>query len=154
MPITKLKEYLDSQHVKYTIISHSRAYTAQEVAASAHIPGKEMAKTVIVKVDGKLAMAVLPASYSVNFDLLKRTVGALNIELATEREFKDVFPDCDIGAMPPFGNLYNIDVYASEKLAEDEEIAFNACNHTDLVKMRYADFERIVKPKVVEFSYI
>lgn len=90
MPVRKLIEFLDSQKTKYTMIKHSKAYTAQEVAASAHIPGKEMAKTVIVKIDGKFAMAVLPASYSANFDLLKRTVGADNVELASESEFKDL----------------------------------------------------------------
>jgi Ala-tRNA(Pro) deacylase len=153
MPIRKLIEFLDSQKVKYTMIRHSKAYTAQEIAASAHIPGKELAKTVIVKIDGKFAMAVLPASYSANFDLLKRTVGADNIKLATESEFKDIFPDSDIGAMPPFGNLYGLDVYVAEKLAEDDEIAFNACSHTELIKMAFQDYVKLVKPKVIKFAY-
>jgi Ala-tRNA(Pro) deacylase len=153
MPIRKLIEFLDSQKVKYTMIRHSKAYTAQEIAASAHIPGKELAKTVIVKIDGKFAMAVLPASYSANFDLLKRTVGADNVKLATESEFKDIFPDSDIGAMPPFGNLYGLDVYVAEKLAEDDEIAFNACSHTELIKMAFQDYVKLVKPKVIKFAY-
>lgn len=135
------------------MIKHSKAYTAQEVAASAHIPGKEMAKTVIVKIDGKFAMAVLPASYSANLDLLKRTVGADNVELATESEFKDIFPDCDIGAMPPFGNLYGLDIYVAEKLAEDTEIAFNACSHTELIKMSFQDYVALAKPKIIKFAY-
>ena len=153
MPVMKLIEFLDSQKIKYTMIRHSKAYTAQEVAASAHIPGKAMAKTVIIKIDGKFAMAVLPASYSANFDLLKRTVNADNVKLATESEFKDIFPDCDIGAMPPFGNLYGLDVYVAEKMAEDAEIAFNACSHTELIKMSFQDYVKLVKPKIIKFAY-
>ena len=152
MPVQKLKEFLDSHQVKYVLISHSAAYTAQEVAGSAHIPGKELAKTVIVKIDGKIAMAVLPASYRVDFGLLKEASGANSVELAGEDDFKDVFPDCEVGAMPPFGNLYGAEVFVAESLAEDEEIAFNACSHTELIKMSYQDFAKLVKPKVVRFS--
>jgi Ala-tRNA(Pro) deacylase len=153
MPVNKLKEYLDSEDVKYVSITHSPAYTAQQIAASAHIPGKELAKTVVVKLDGKLAMAVLPASFKVDFDLLKEVSGAEKVELAGEAEFKESFPGCEVGAMPPFGNLYGLDVYAAETLAEDEEIAFNACSHTELIKLSYADFERLVKPKTVRISF-
>ncbi|RPJ62603.1 MAG: YbaK/EbsC family protein, partial [Acidobacteria bacterium] len=106
MPVKKLKEFLDENRVKYVTISHSLAYTAQEIAATAHIPGKELAKTVIIRADGRMAMAVLPASLKVDFDLLADATGAKKIELATEREFKQLFPDCEMGAMPPFGNLY------------------------------------------------
>jgi Ala-tRNA(Pro) deacylase len=153
MPAKKLKEFLDSNKIKYVSIVHSSAYTAQEIAASAHIPGKELAKTVILKVDGKIIMAVLPASYKVDFELLKEAVGASNIRLADEHEFVDKFPGCEPGAMPPFGNLYGIDVYVAKSLTEDEEIAFNAGTHTELIKMDYKDFERLVKPKIIEFSY-
>jgi Ala-tRNA(Pro) deacylase len=152
MPVQKLKEFLDHEHVRYVSIIHSRAYTAQEIAASAHIPGKELAKTVIVKLDGKIAMAVLPASYRVDFDLLKEATGAKKVELATEREFKDTFPDCEVGAMPPFGNLYDIPVFAAHSLREDEEIAFNAGTHTELMKLTYVDFERLAKPVLLKFS--
>lgn len=152
MPVKKLKDFLDTQKIKYETIVHSEAYTAQEIAASAHISGKELAKTVIVKIDGKMAMAVLPASYRVNLELLKQVVGAKIVELAGEQEFKDRFPECDIGAMPPFGNLYGMDVYVAEKLKEDEEIAFSAGSHSELLKLSYADFERLVKPKVAKFS--
>jgi Ala-tRNA(Pro) deacylase len=152
MPAKKLKQFLDDNKVKYVTIKHSEAITAQEVAGSAHIRGKELAKTVIVKIDGKLAMAVLPAPYRVDIDLLKQAAGASKVELASEQEFKDAFPGCDLGAMPPFGNLYDMDVYVAETLAEDEEIAFNAGSHTELVKLAYRDFERLVKPKVVKFS--
>ncbi len=152
MPIKKLKEFLDSHEVEYVTISHSKAFTAQKIAASAHIPGKELAKTVMVIIDGKMAMAVLPASYKVNFDLLKKVTRAHKVELSTEEEFRDIFPQCDIGAMPPFGNLYGMDVFVAQSLAEDEEIAFNAGFHTELVRMSYKDFERLVKPKVLKFS--
>jgi Ala-tRNA(Pro) deacylase len=152
MPLTKIKEFLDKQKIKYTIIQHSEAYTAQEVAASAHISGKELAKTVMIKVDGKIAMAVLPASYKVSFEQLKMTLSAEKVRLALEQEFMDKFPDCEVGAMPPFGNLYGMDVYVAESLTDDEEIAFNACSHTELIKMKYRDFENLVKPHRLKFS--
>jgi len=153
MPVKKLKDFLDSNKIKYVAVSHSEAFTAQEIAASAHIPGRELAKTVMVKLDGKMAMAVLPASYMVDFDLLKKASGAKKLELAGEKDFKDMFPECDVGAMPPFGNLYDMDVFAAESLAEEEEIAFNAGSHTELIRLAYKDFERLVEPKVVKFSF-
>ena len=148
----KLKEFLDGNQVKYVTINHSAAYTAQEVAASAHVSGKEMAKTVMVKIDGKMAMAVLPASFHVNMDRLKKAVGADAVELAGEQEFKDMFPGCETGAMPPFGNLYDMRVFVSAELAEDEQIVFNAGSHTELIRMDYADFERLVQPRIIKFS--
>ncbi|MBN1345571.1 MAG: YbaK/EbsC family protein [Phycisphaerae bacterium] len=153
MPIRRLREFLDQHKVRYVVISHSPAYTAQGIAALTHIPGKELAKTVMVKLDGKMAMAVLPASYKVDFEHLRELSGAAVAELATEREFQDLFPECEPGAMPPFGNLYGMDVYAAESLAEDEEIAFNAGSHTELVRMAYKDFARLVNPRVLKFSY-
>jgi Ala-tRNA(Pro) deacylase len=152
MPVKKLKDFLDSNKIRYTSIAHSPAYTAQEIAASAHIPGRELAKTVIVKLDGRMTMVVLPASHRIDFNLLKEASGAGKVELATEDEFKDIFPGCDIGAMPPFGNLYEMEVYVSDTLREDEEISFNAGTHTELIRMSYNDFERLVKPKVVKVS--
>ena len=153
MPVKKLKDFLDQNSIKYAAISHSEAYTAKEVAASTHIPGKEIAKTVIVKLDGKMSMAVLPACCKIDFDLLKKASGAKEVVLASEAEFKDMFPGCDVGAMPPFGNLYDMDVYSAEKLAEDDEIAFNAGSHTELIRLSFKDFEKLVKPKVLKFSY-
>lgn len=153
MPLKKLKKFLESHNIKYKTISHSQVFTAQEIAASAHIPGKELAKTVMVKIDGKMKMAVLPASYRVDFDLLKTSAGADKVELATEKEFKDMFPDCELGAMPPFGNLFGMEVYVAESLAKDRDIAFNAGSHTELIKVPYKDFEAHVKPKVAKFSY-
>lgn len=152
MPVRKIKEFLDNNHVKYVAIAHSKAYTAQDIAASAHIPGKELAKTVMVKIEGKMAMAVLPASYKVDFEMLEHAAGAKVVELATEQEFKDLFPGCEVGAMPPFGNLYDMDVYVAGTLAEDERIAFNAGTHTELIQMAFDDFRRLVKPRVVQFS--
>ncbi len=152
MPINKLKEYLDFNDVEYVTISHSRAYTAQTIAASAHIPGKELAKSVILKMDGKLVMAVLPASYRIDLNQMKKATGVEKLDLSHEFEFKDKFPNCEVGAMPPFGNLYGMDVYVAKRLTEDEEIAFNACSHTELIKLKYKDFERLVKPKVLVFS--
>jgi Ala-tRNA(Pro) deacylase len=152
MPVKKLKEFLDQSGVKYISISHSPAFTAQEIAASAHIPGKELAKTVMVKLDGRMAMAVLPASYYVDLERLAKVAGATRVQLAPENEFKDLFPECEPGAMPPFGNLYEMKVFVSQSLAEDEEIAFNAGSHTELLKLAYEDFERLVQPEVVSFT--
>lgn len=152
MPIKKLKNYLDENNIEYITIRHSLAFNAQRVAATTHIPGKELAKTVMIKLDGKMAMAVLPASYRVKLDLLKELTGAKTIELANEMEFKYLFPECEIGAMPPFGNLYDMEVFVAESLAEDTEIAFNAGTHVELIRMAYADFERLVQPVVLAFS--
>jgi Ala-tRNA(Pro) deacylase len=153
MPVKKLREFLDREQVKYVAISHSPAYTAQEIAASAHVRGIEMAKTVMVTLDGKMAMAVVPASRKVGFDLLREAAHAENVQLASEQAFRDMFPGCDVGAMPPFGNLYDMDVYVSKLLAEDEEIVFNAGSHIELIRMSYADFERLVKPKVGRVAF-
>lgn len=152
MAVQKLKEFLNEHGVKYVTLSHSPAYTAQEVAASAHIPGQEVAKTVIVKLDGTMAMAVLPASRQIDLDRLGEVTGASEVELATEDEFKSQFPDCEPGAMPPFGNLYGMPVYVAEALTEDEEIAFNAGSHSELMRLRYDDFEKLVQPKVLQFA--
>ena len=152
MPVKKLKDFLDSQRVKYITITHSPAYTAQEIAASAHIHGKDLAKTVMFKADGKLAMAVVPASHKVRLEHLRSMVGAKDFQLASEQDFGDQFPDCDIGAMPPFGNLYDVDVFVSETLSQDKDIAFNAGSHTELIQLPYKDFERLVHPKVARIS--
>jgi Ala-tRNA(Pro) deacylase len=152
MVAPKLKEYLDSKDIKYATIKHDLVYTSQQTAANAHIHGKELAKTVMVKIDGKMVMVVLPASFKVNLDRLIQFTGAGTAEIATESEFQNMFSECDIGAMPPFGNLYGMEVYVEEKLTQDEEIAFNAGTHMELIKMPYKDFERLVKPKVGRFT--
>lgn len=152
MPVKKLKELLDRHNIEYSVITHTPSYTAQGTAATAHVSGNVLAKTVMIKADGKMAMAVLPASLKVNFDLLREVTGADKVTLASEQEFQNLFPGCEVGAMPPFGNLYGIDVYVSEELAADEEICFNAGTHTELIKMSYSDFESLVKPKVVSLT--
>lgn len=152
MPVRKLKDFLDKNNVKYVSVHHSPAYTAQEIAASAHIKGKNLAKTVMVKIDDKLVMAVLPAKYQVDLNRLKEAAGGSSVELVKEEDFIEMFPDCDTGAMPPFGNLYDMKVYVDTTLTEDEEIAFNAGSHSELIKMSYQDFEKLVKPYISEIS--
>lgn len=154
MACGKLKKYLDDNNVPYVTITHSQAFTAQQVAASAHIKGREMAKTVIIKINEKLAMAVLPATYHVDFHLLKEVTGNENVVLAHESEFKELFEDCELGAMPPFGNLYNMEVYVAQSLTQEVEIAFNAGSHSELIRMGYSDFERLVKPRILKFSVL
>ena len=152
MPATRLKEFLDSEGVKYLQINHSPAYTAREVAQSLHIKGHKVAKTVIVFIEGKMAMAVVSGNRSINFDHFRKEIGVKEIILAAEKEFRDVFPDCELGAMPPFGNLYGIEVYVDRHLMEEEDIFFNACTHSELIRISYQDFERLVKPKVVKLT--
>lgn len=152
MPIKQLRKFLDENGVKYVTIAHSPAFTAQEIAASAHIPGKDLAKTVMVRIDGELAMAVLPASRRVDLEMLRNSVDAGRVELASEKDFRDKFPDCEVGAMPPFGNLYGMKVLVSARLAEDEEIAFNAGSHSELLRLSYADFEKLVKPRKIHLT--
>jgi Ala-tRNA(Pro) deacylase len=152
MPVKKLKEFLDKEKIKYVSIVHSTAYTAQEVAASAHIPGKELAKTVIVQLDGQMAMAVLPANRKIILQDLREVTGSDQVKFVAEDDFKMKFPECEPGAMPPFGNLYGMEVYAAGALGDNEAIAFNAGSHTEVIKLAYKDFERLVKPKVVSFT--
>jgi Ala-tRNA(Pro) deacylase len=152
MPVRKLKEFLDSHKVKHVSIGHSIAYTAQEIAESAHLSGHEIAKVVIVKLDGEMAMAVLRGTDKVDLDLLRGAAGAEKAEMAAEHEFQARFPGVDPGAMPPFGNLYGMAVYVDEVLAQDERIAFNAGTHFELVQLAYADFARLVEPKVTSFA--
>ncbi len=152
MPIKRLKEALDRHNIKYVIVSHSPAYTAQEIAASAHVPGKELAKTVMVRIDGRLTMVVLPASRQIDFPKLQKAVNAKNIELATEEEFKGLCVDCELGAMPPLGSLFGIDMIVDVTLKEDKEIYFNAGTHRELVKMAFEDFITLEKPQVIDLS--
>jgi len=153
MPAQRLKDFLDKNRIKYVVITHSRAYTSQEIAMSALMPGKELAKTVMIKSDGRMIMAVLPSSYKVDLDLLREAIGAGKIELASESEFQNMFPECEIGAMPPFGNLYEMDVFVEESLTGNKTIAFNAGSHTELIKLAYKDFTKLVEPTVIKFSH-
>ncbi|HUA16737.1 MAG TPA: YbaK/EbsC family protein [Verrucomicrobiae bacterium] len=153
MPLTKLREFLDSYQIKYLVLSHSPAYTAQGIAALSHVSGKRLAKTVIVKVDGVLAMVVVPAALHVDLERLRALTGAKTVGLATEPEFKDAFPDCETGAMPPFGNLYDMCVYADLSLAEHEEITFTAGTHRELVRMSWTDMVWLVHPQIADLAH-
>jgi len=148
----RLEAYLREQQVPFTRQQHRVAYTAQDVAASEHIPGKQMAKVVMVFADGMLTMLVLPATHRVDFVRAGAAIGAKSIYLVGERELAMALPDCDVGAMPPFGNLYNLPVYVDRMLMEDEAIVFQAGTHTDTIAMKYADFARLIKPVVAEFA--
>jgi Ala-tRNA(Pro) deacylase len=146
MATERLQKFLDENQVKYTVIRHSPAFTAQEIAATSHVSGKELAKTVIAKVDGELAMVVLPAPSLVDWDRLADVARTHDVDQAQESEFRDRFADCEVGAMPPLGNLYEMSVYVDDALANVEEIAFNAGSHRELIRMTYADYERLVRP--------
>lgn len=152
MSASSLTEYLDKHGVEYTVVPHSPAYTAQGIAALSHTPGKELAKSVIVKVDGELTLALLPASFQVDLGMLKRAIRAKNVTLASEDEFRDSFPECETGAMPPFGNLYGMGVIADEMLAQDKEITFNACSHRELIRLSWDDFQMLAKPRMAKFG--
>jgi Ala-tRNA(Pro) deacylase len=152
MPVLRLEEFLNHHHTPFTTIVHSTTYTAQGTAAIAHVPGKELAKTVIVNADGCLAMAVLPANKQLDLALFRSMIGAQSIALATEEEFDLAFPDCELGAMPPFGNLYNLPVYVEETLTHDNEIVFNSGYHSELIRMSFRDFCQLVHPVVARFA--
>lgn len=151
--LSRLREFLDSHNVKYMVISHSLAYTAQGVAALTHVSGHKLAKTVIVKVDGVLAMAVVPASHHVDLDRLRNLTGAQTVEIASELEFNNAFPDCETGAMPPFGLLYDMPVYADAELAKNDEITFSAGTHRELVRMSWKDATRLINPTVDNLTH-
>jgi Ala-tRNA(Pro) deacylase len=149
MSAHKLTEFLDEHQVNYTTITHSPAFTAQEIAHAAHIPGCELAKTVMVKIDDRLVEVVLPATQRLDLEQLRSTAGANKVELAREEDFDRCFPDCELGAMPACGNLYGIEVYVSPRFTGERQIAFNAGNHSELICMKYADYARIVHPIVL-----
>ncbi len=148
----RLANYLQTEGVQFTVRQHPEAYTAQEVAHVDHVPGQMVLKVVMVFADDKLAMLCLPAPYDVDFDTAKAALGAQEVRLANESEFAPKFPDCDVGAMPPFGNLYDCPVYVDEALIADERIVFNACNHQQSVEILYKDWERLVQPTVASFA--
>lgn len=153
MPILKkLREYLELQGVFFEVVSHPQAFTAQETAEAQHVPGKELAKVVMLRAGADEMMLVLPAPYRVDLGRARDVVGRPDAVLATEEQFKDLFPQCEPGAMPPFGNLYGLPVFVDQTLSRDEQIVFNAGNHTQTVRMKYADFARLVQPKVSSFA--
>lgn len=153
MPILqKLQEHLDQHEVKYQVVTHMGAYSAQDVAHAEHIPGKQVAKVVIVrKANGTPVMLVLPASHKVDFGLLRKVLGT-QVKLEQESEFRKLFPGCETGAEPPFGNLFQLDTIVDTALAEKDEIVFNAGSHWQTVRMRYEDYVRLVHPRVATFA--
>jgi Ala-tRNA(Pro) deacylase len=152
MSSPRLQEFLNSNHVAYDTMKHPHAFTAQETAMRANLDPHGMVKTVMVKLDGHLAMAVLPADEWLDVAKLRQVSGAREVALASESDFKDRFPECEVGAMPPFGNLYRMEVYAAESLADANSMAFNSGSHRELVRMKWDDFERLVHPRVVQLT--
>jgi Ala-tRNA(Pro) deacylase len=150
----RLHHFLDERHGHYTALTHDRTITAQETAEAARIAHQHFAKTVMLKVDGKLAMMVMPASYRIDLIRLSRAMGGSLVELAQEEEFRDAFPDCELGAMPPFGHLYGMSVYVDSRLTGHAEIAFNAGSHTDVVRMPYHEFERLAQPELLWLAHV
>jgi Ala-tRNA(Pro) deacylase len=149
----RLEQYLREHQVSYETQHHPLAYTAHEVAASEHVPGKQLAKTVIVITDNHAEMVVVPATCTIQLTRLATALGATRARIAEEQDFADRFPDCEVGAMPPFGNLYGMDVYVDRTLTEDERIVFRAGTHTDTMRIKYADFARLVNPIVIDVAY-
>lgn len=149
--LKRLKDYLDREKVPYAVLPHREAYTASDLAQTLHVSGKELAKVVMVKVGERFVMAVLPANWKVDLKRLSDSFQTPHVRLATEEEFTGLFPDCELGAMPPFGNLYGLEVYVDQALTVDEEIVFQAGTRYEAVKLRYQDFANLVHPVVAEF---
>lgn len=149
---SRLKEHLEANHVRYEVHPHAEAFTALEVARADHVPASEMAKVVMLRSGDEFLMAVLPAPYKVDLTRLRRSARRPELHLATESEFTHLFPECEAGAMPPFGNLFGLPVWVDEPLARQDEIVFNAGTHSQTVHMAYADFERLVHPQVASFG--
>jgi len=152
MPATNLKQFLDENGVKYITLQHSMAFTSQELAARMHIHGWEMAKSVILKADGHLVMVVLPAPMMVDVARMRDVLGATSVSVAVEADFRGRFPGCEVGAMPPFGHLYDMPLYSETRLSRDPSIVFPAGTHTEAIRMDYRDFERLAKPIVRSFG--
>lgn len=150
--LKRLKALLDEAKVPYEVYNHALAYTAQEIAAKQHFSGNEMAKVVMLEVDDRLVMGVIRGNDKINLNAVRDSIGARHARLATEDEFIARFPECEIGAMPPFGNLFGLKVYVDPALAQDELIYFNAGNHAQTVHMKYKDFARLVQPEIARLS--
>lgn len=152
MTTQRLEQYLRAHDVPFDTVPHEHSITALDTARRAHLAGRDMAKTVVVKVDGRLAMAVVPANEWLSLEQLRQACGAKSVSLANESEFRDRFPECEVGAMPPFGNLYGMDVYAANTLSRDHRIAFNAGSHEELVQIGWNDYERLVHPRIMSMT--
>ncbi|NGZ02925.1 MAG: deacylase [Nitrospira sp. WS238] len=149
--LRRLQEYLDRHHVHYEVLGHEEAYTALEIAHTLHVSGMMFVKVVIVKADGRFVMVVLPSNWQIDFKRVKEVLRTRHVRLATEAEVKGLFPDCEIGTMPPIGNRYGGDVYVDQSLTEGEAIVFQADTHIGAIKLRYEDFANLVHPEVAEF---
>ncbi len=148
----QLKEFLDKEHVPYKQSRHETAYTAMEIAGAQHVPGKDFLKTVMVKADGKYVMCVLPAVQLIDFAKLKKLLNCKNLELTSETEIAELFPEFEVGAAPPFGHLKGIPVYSDKMLENDEIVFFNGGTHNDVIQMNYKDFIKLEHPKVADFG--
>ena len=148
----RMEQYLRENRAGFEVMKHSQAYPMQEVAAALHLPGKQVAKVVMVKADGEMAMLVLPAPYRLDFPKVRAVLEAKKVTLAEEEDFADLFPDCETGAMPPFGNLYDLPVYVDQSLVEEDDIVFRIGTHRETMKVAYADYARLAKPQVAEFA--
>jgi Ala-tRNA(Pro) deacylase len=152
MPPRQIIEFLDKEKVPYEVLAHAKAYTAQGVAASVHVRGRDFAKAVIVKAaDGRRVMAVIPGPRHVDLKALEGLLGT-RVELAREEEFATLFPGCELGAEPPLGNLYGLPVYADQSLHRDPDVVFNAGTHSEVIRMKWADYQRVVQPVVATLS--
>jgi len=145
-------DYLKKNSVHYEVIEHTPVFTAHEAAVASHVPDKDLAKTLIVQTDDKYCMVVIPADHRLDEHLLSKTINAKQLHLAQEEDLKPLFPDCELGAMPPFGNLYALPVYIDKSLTNDDEIVFNACSHTKSIRLKMNDYLGLVKPVIAEFS--
>jgi Ala-tRNA(Pro) deacylase len=154
MPVQQLKEFLEEANVEYMCLTHPPAFTAQELARHVKIAGDKVVKTVIIELDGKMAMLVMPATCRVRWNSLSRILETDFVDLADEQAFQDRFPDCEVGAMPPFGNLFGMTVYCAEPLTEQPELAFAAGSHTESLHMKTSDFLNLVQPMVRNRGFI
>lgn len=154
MPVQQLKEYLDKAGAEYLCQAHPPAFTAQQLAHHVQIAGDRVVKTVIIELDGKMAMLVMPATWRVRWDRLSHVLDTDFVDLADEQEFQDRFPDCEVGAMPPFGNLFGMTVYCAEVLTEQSELAFAAGSHTESIHMKTVDFLNLVQPIVINQGFV
>ncbi len=153
MPVLKkMQAFLDENKIKYQVTTHSLAFTAQEIAAAEHIPGDQIAKVVMIKQNGVPIMAVLPGPYKIDFEVLREVLGKTAVRLESEEEFTGLFPGCETGAEPPFGNLFKLEVLVDTALTKNDEIVFNAGSHRQSIRMRYEDYARLVQPRVATFA--
>jgi Ala-tRNA(Pro) deacylase len=150
----RIQDYLDSQSVNYAVLPHAEAFPAQEIAHQLHVSGSNFAKAVVLRTDGRLLMAVLPASRRLNLRALKEALEVKHLELAPESELANLCAGCELGAFPPFGNLYGMDTWVDGSLSESEEIVFNAGSHRESLRMKYSDYARLAKPIVVRFAVL